>query len=80
MSQDEIQLKLRQILSEELQKPESDISVDEEFFSLGLDSVQAIFVLEKIEKHFNKELDPLLFWNHPTIRQFANHLSSLKPS
>lgn len=55
-----------------------DISLDEEFFSLGLDSMHAIFLIDEIEKEFDVEINPHSFWEHPTIRAFSQNLEKQK--
>ncbi len=62
-------------ISEEL-----GISVDEidpavEFINFGLDSVKAIFILQHLEHFVGEELNPLLFWDYPTIQSMAAHLA-----
>lgn len=50
------------------------VNPDEEFMSLGLDSMHAIFLLDEIEKQYNLEINPHSFWEHPTINLFAADL------
>lgn len=56
------------------------INPDEEFMSLGLDSMHAIFLIDEIEKKFGIEINPHSFWEYPTINSFAANLEKqLKP-
>lgn len=52
----------------------ADINPDDEFMSLGLDSMHAIFLIDEIEKHFNLEINPHSFWQFPTINSFSADL------
>lgn len=54
-------------------KPE-DANPNEEFMSLGLDSMHAIFLIDEIEKKYNIEINPHSFWEFPTINSFAANL------
>jgi len=51
-----------------------DVNPNEEFISLGLDSMHAIFLLDEIEKKYEVEINPHAFWEHPTINSFADDL------
>ncbi|MEM6524008.1 MAG: acyl carrier protein [Bacteroidota bacterium] len=55
-----------------------EIDEDEEFFSLGLDSVKALFVLQELEEYLDIEINPLVFWNHPTISSAGEFLSEVR--
>jgi len=52
----------------------NDVNPDEEFMSLGLDSMHAIFLLDEIEKEYEVEINPHSFWEFPTINTFAENL------
>ncbi|MCB0492194.1 MAG: acyl carrier protein [Cyclobacteriaceae bacterium] len=54
-------------------KPD-EVNPDEEFMSLGLDSMHAIFLIDEIEKEYNVEINPHSFWEFPTINSFAGNL------
>ncbi|MGD1958003.1 MAG: acyl carrier protein [Fulvivirga sp.] len=55
-----------------------EIDENVEFFSLGLDSVKALFVLQELEEYLDIEINPLVFWNHPTISSVSEYLLKLK--
>lgn len=65
-----IQLKIAETLGT---KPE-EVGLDEEFMTLGLDSMHAIFLIDEIEKEFNVEINPHSFWEYPTIKSFSENL------
>ena len=55
-----------------------EIDENVEFFSLGLDSVKALFVLQELEEYLDIEINPLVFWNHTTISSVSEYLLKLK--
>lgn len=65
-----IQLKVAETLGV---KPD-EVNPDEEFMSLGLDSMHAIFLIDEIEKEYNVEINPHSFWEFPTVHSFSTHL------
>ncbi|MGE0773202.1 MAG: acyl carrier protein [Cyclobacteriaceae bacterium] len=75
MTKAEIVKRFREIIASELRIDEREIRDDELFLSIGLDSVSCIVVLEQLEKEIGRELSPVLFWDHPTIDQFAQYLA-----
>lgn len=56
------------------------INEQENFLSLGLDSVTCIFLMERLEKHLSIELNPIWFWDYPTIDAFSDHILTLLQS
>ncbi len=54
-----------------------EIEDDATFYSLGLDSVSAVYLLDRLEKKLQIEMNPLFFWDYPTVAQLAEHLSTL---
>lgn len=47
------------------------------FYSLGLDSISSVFVLDEIGKKLSLDLNPMLFWDYPTVELLANHIATL---
>jgi acyl carrier protein len=69
------------LLKEEISK-ETGLSYDEikdaaPFYSLQLDSISCVFVLDEISKKIDIELNPLFFWDYPTVELLADHILSL---
>ncbi|MDT0382152.1 acyl carrier protein [Streptomyces sp. DSM 42041] len=54
-----------------------DLSVEENYFDLGLTSLQLTEVKEHIEHTFECEVDTTLLFNDPTIAQLLEHLDEL---
>ena len=72
----EIEAYLKLIISEELGVAIDNIDSDLSFYELGLDSINSMFLLEKVENQFNVSLTPLYFWDYPTISAFSKLLAS----
>lgn len=68
----------RNKISSELGIPIDEINTDIEFINFGMDSVNAIFILQHLENFVGQELNPLLFWDYPTIARFSKHIMSLR--
>jgi len=61
-------------IAEELGIDKNEIEPTIEFINFGLDSVNAIFILQHIEKYIGAELNPLLLWDYPTIESFSKYI------
>lgn len=62
-------------ISAELSVPLNEVNEQESFLSLGLDSVTSIFILDRLEKHLPLALNPIWFWEYPTIELFCAFLT-----
>ena len=58
--------------------PLQEIGDTASFFELGLNSISAVFVLDVLEKKLQVEMNPLFFWDYPTLDVFAAHTSMLQ--
>ena len=65
---------IRDKIAETLSTSPADINLNEEFISMGLDSMHAIFLIDEIEKKFDVEINPHTFWEFPTINTFSANL------
>ncbi|MFZ1808685.1 MAG: acyl carrier protein [Cyclobacteriaceae bacterium] len=70
---------VQQKIAETLSVPKEQINPNEEFMSLGLDSMHAIFLIDEIEREFSIEINPHQFWEYPTINSFSQNLEKLLP-
>ena len=52
----------------------NEIGDTDTFFNLGLDSVSCIFLMDKVEKKLGVELNPIFFWDYPSIDTYADFL------
>jgi len=68
---------LKEEIAKETGAPVSTIDDDASFYSLGLDSISSVFVLDELEKKLKVEMNPMFFWDYPTVRLLAEHLTSL---
>lgn len=80
MNEVEILKLLKQEIAAETGIHLEEIEDSSTFYDLGLDSVSCVFVLDKIEKKLKLELNPIYFWDYPTVGQFAGYISTLKKS
>jgi len=65
---------VHELVAKTLEASIDSVNPDEEFISLGLDSMHAIFLIDEIEKMFGIEINPHSFWEYPTINAFAANL------
>lgn len=56
----------------------SEISDGASFSELGLNSISAVFILDVLEKKLGVEMNPLFFWDYPTVELLAEYLTTLK--
>lgn len=74
MTKDEIAGFVKQSIIEETGIDASSINQEAPLSTLGIDSLSAIVILNRIEDHYHTELNPLCFWDHPTVGEFTNFL------
>lgn len=55
----------------------SEIADSASFFELGLNSISAVFILDVLEKKLKIEMNPLFFWDYPTVELLADYLTTL---
>lgn len=71
---------VRSLLLTEISKETSieiaELHDHENFINFGLDSVNCIFLLDRLEKIFKLELNPVWFWDYPTIDTMAQKIFS----
>lgn len=78
MSESELTVIIREEISKETETPLNEIDARATFYSVGLDSISAVFVMEEVEKRVQVELNPMFFWDYPTIESLARHISTMK--
>jgi acyl carrier protein len=74
ITKDELIDYLKKQVEAECRIPYSEVNTDLEFVNFGMDSMQAISIMEKLEKYLNVELSALYFWEYPTIGSFSEFL------
>lgn len=63
--------------AQQLDVDPDDIDIEEPFDNYELDSSKALVLLGRLEKWLDKELNPILIFNYPTITQLAERLGEL---
>jgi acyl carrier protein len=76
LSQNELIVFLQEQVAEFIKADPSEIDPDSEFINFGIDSMNAIYMIEVLEKKLKTEINPLHFWEYPTIRMFAEKIIS----
>lgn len=74
MTRSELIILFKSVIAEETGIAATEISETDTFFNLGFDSVSCIFLMDKIEKKLNIELNPIYFWDYPSIDTYADFL------
>lgn len=77
MNRTEILNALKEEISRETGLSVPEIEEDATFYSLGLNSISSVYILDKLEKKLKVEMTPLFFWDYPTVGLLADHLTSL---
>ncbi|WP_425392994.1 acyl carrier protein [Ekhidna sp.] len=70
----EIKQHVKDIIAKELNLNSEDLDELQSFHNLGLDSVNSIFLLAKMEEKLDMYIDPLSVYDNPTIRSFSEFL------
>lgn len=70
-----IQEWLREHLAPALEISPQEFNLDETFLSYGLDSVIAVEMTIELEEWLGREIDTSVFYDYPTARKLAAHLS-----
>jgi acyl carrier protein len=73
----DILLLLKREIASETGIDVTEISDASSFFELGLNSISAVFILDVLEKKLKVEMNPLFFWDYPTVDLLAGHISTL---
>lgn len=74
----EILLLLKAQIAAETGIPVSEIADAASFFDLGLNSISAVYLLDVLEKELSIEMNPLFFWDYPTVELLADYITSLQ--
>lgn len=66
---------LQEQVSQECAVPIAEIDIHLEFIEFRMDSLKAVYIMDRLEKFIGAELSPLYFWDHPTIDSLANFIA-----
>ncbi len=67
---------IKLLISKEINTSIEEIDSDEYFSSFGIDSMRAVALLDAMEKETGLDLNPLIFWDYPTIASLSKHINS----
>ncbi len=70
----EIQKEIKVIIAAELALNPDELDDLKSFHDMGLDSVNSIFLLAKMEEKLNVYIDPMSVYDNPTIKSFSEYL------
>lgn len=65
---------IRQEVAVVLRLPLARVPQDRPLRALGMDSLMALELRQRLERHTGLALSPSLAWNHPTVQALADHL------
>lgn len=68
---------LREEIAKETGLPASEVDDNASFYALGLDSISAVVVLDELERKTGIPMNPIYFWDYPSIALLAAHINSL---
>jgi len=74
MTRPELITILKSVIADETGIAVAEIADTDTFFNLGLDSVSCIFLMDKVEKILKVELNPLYFFDYPSLDTYADFL------
>lgn len=67
---------LRQEVSKECGIIYKDVDIHVPFVDFRMDSLKAVYIMDRLEKFIGQELSPLYFWDHPTIESLATFIEA----
>jgi acyl carrier protein len=67
---------LKQEVSKECRVPYEAVNADLPFADFAMDSLQAVYVMDRLEKFIGVELSPLYFWDYPTIDSLSDFIEN----
>ena len=74
VSTDAITTFMREQIASLIKSDVTEIDPDTEFINFGIDSIHALFLIDGLERKFKVEVNPLYFWECPTIRLLAKKI------
>jgi acyl transferase domain-containing protein/acyl carrier protein/NADP-dependent 3-hydroxy acid dehydrogenase YdfG len=66
---------LKTLLADELHMRENEIDEDVEFVELGLDSINGVTWLRKINEKYRTSIEATRLYNYPTLTQFSRYVT-----
>lgn len=65
---------LKQEVSKECRVPYETVNETSPFVDFSMDSLQAVYIMDRLEKFIGAELSPLYFWDYPTIGSLSDFI------
>ena len=65
---------LQKAIAEETRIDIQKIDPSQSMGAFGLNSINSVYVLQQLENFIDMELNPLLFWDYPTINDLSQYL------
>jgi acyl carrier protein len=65
---------LKQEVSTECRVPFETVNAGLPFADFAMDSLQAVYIMDRLEKFIGAELSPLYFWDYPTIDALSDFI------
>ncbi|MDR2024099.1 MAG: acyl carrier protein [Hungatella sp.] len=64
-------------IAENLKESAENIDPDANFMKLGISSVQALKIINKLRKKMNVDITPVAMFEYKTITEFADYLTGV---
>lgn len=77
MKREEIVAYMTAEIAENLKESEENIDPDANFMKLGISSVQALKIINKLRKKWNVDITPVAMFEYKTITEFADFLTGV---
>ncbi len=77
-TQQQIEHYLKVLISKEIGCHIEEIKATNEFIKFGIDSIKGIALLYQIERKLELDLNPMIFWDYPTIQKMSIKLAEMK--
>lgn len=76
ISKSDIVTFLKKEVAQECEVPIASVDPLLPFTDFRMDSLKAVYIMDRLEKYIGEELSPLYFWDHPTIDSLAEFISN----
>lgn len=65
---------LKEQVSKECDIHDQEVDIHIPFTDFRMDSLKAVYIMDRLEKFIGQELSPLYFWDHPTIDSLSTFI------
>lgn len=74
MSKQEIADYMRELMAEATGEIKENIDENTNFFKIGISSINALKIMNKLRKHLNVEINPVAMFEYKTIAEMSDYL------